>query len=76
VPPRVVDQDSAHHLRSDTEEVRTILPVDLALVEEPQIDLVNQRGRRQRVIDPLVSELPCRNPPKVLVHGREQFAER
>jgi hypothetical protein len=75
VAPRVVDQDSAHHLRGDTEEVPTMLPVDVALVEEPQIDLVNECGRRQRVIDALVSQLARGNLTELLVHDRQQLVE-
>jgi hypothetical protein len=33
----MIDQDPAHDLRGDTKEVRPILPVDVPLVDEPQI---------------------------------------
>jgi len=33
----VIDQDAAHDLRRDTKEMRSILPIDLALVDEPHV---------------------------------------
>jgi hypothetical protein len=41
VAASVIDKDSAHDLRGHAEEVRPIPPVDVALVNEPQIHLVN-----------------------------------
>src|SRR5438105_4692174 len=49
----VVDQDSAHDLRRRAKKMRSILPVDMTLINEPQIDLVNQCGRLEGVVDPL-----------------------
>ena len=39
--PRVVDQNAAHHLRRDSEEVRSILPDDALLPDEPQIGFMD-----------------------------------
>ena len=46
----VVHEDPAHDLRRDTEEVRAILPIDLALVNEPHVRLMDQGRRLQRVV--------------------------
>ena len=46
----VVDEDAAHDLCRDTEEVRAILPIDLALVNEPHVRLMDQGRRLQGVV--------------------------
>ena len=53
----VVHEDSAHHLRGDAEEMRAVPPVDLALFDQPQVRLVNQRRRLERVPRPLAAKL-------------------
>ncbi len=50
VTTRVIDQDPAHDLRRDAKEVRAILPIDLALVDEPHVRLMDQGRRLQGVI--------------------------
>ena len=45
-------------------------------VDEAQIRLVNERGGRQRVIDPLGTQSPARDPAQILVHHRDQAAIR
>jgi hypothetical protein len=44
--------------------------VDLALSRQPQVDLVNQRSRLQRVVAPLAAQVPLRQPPQFLLHQR------
>ena len=41
----VIDENAAHELRRDAEEVRTVPPFDAALVDEAEIRLVHQRRR-------------------------------
>jgi hypothetical protein len=53
----VIDQDPAHDLCRDTKEMRSILPIDLALVDEPDVHLMNEGRRLQGVVGPLVSKL-------------------
>ena len=48
-PPRMVDQNVAHHLRGHREKVCAILPVNILLAREAKISFVNQRGGLQRV---------------------------
>ena len=52
------------------------LPVDLALVDEPQIDLVHQGRRLERVADALASKLTGRDPTQLRVDERQQLIER
>jgi hypothetical protein len=44
----VLDQHLAHGARGGGEEVRAVLPVDLARVDQLEVGLVDQRGRLQR----------------------------
>jgi hypothetical protein len=62
VATRVIDENPAHHLRRDTKEMRSILPVDVVLVDEPDVGLVNEGRRLQGVIGTLASELARRHP--------------
>jgi hypothetical protein len=72
----VIDEDAAHHLRRDAEEMRSILPVALVLVDEPDEDLVNQGRRLKGVIGPLLPKLPRRDLSELRVDEREQLIER
>ena len=56
---RVIDQDAAHHARRDREEVRAILPRDGRSVDQPDIRLVDQRGRLQAVAHALSRHAAC-----------------
>ena len=72
----VIDQDPAHDLCRDAKKVCPILPVDLALIDEPQVDLVNERRRLQRVVSPLAPKLARGRPAELGVDEREQQIER
>ena len=47
---RVIHQEAAHHVCGDRKEMRAVLPAHAPLVHEPQIRLVHEGGRRQRVV--------------------------
>jgi hypothetical protein len=72
----VIDQDPAHDLCRDAKKVGSMVPVDLALVDEPEVDLVNERRRLQRVVSPLASKLARGRPAELSVDEREQQIER
>jgi|SRR6188474_1301347 hypothetical protein len=59
---RKFDQNSAHHPRRQGEEVRSILPVDLSHLDQPEIRFVNQRRRLQRVTRMFASHVPASDP--------------
>src|ERR1051325_8457367 len=40
---RVIDEDAAHHLRGDAEEVRAVLPAHLRLIDHPDVSLAAER---------------------------------
>jgi hypothetical protein len=68
----VVDENAAHHPRGDAVELRAILPVDAALVDESQIHLVHERRRLQRVIATLAAQVRCRAPVQCVVDEGHQ----
>lgn len=48
-----VDEDASHHPRCHRKKVRPVLPLHLLDFDEPQIRLVDERGRLKCVIGPL-----------------------
>jgi hypothetical protein len=71
----VVDQDSAHHLCGHTEEVRSTPPIDTALIDQPQVSLVDQRGRLQRVSGSLAPKLARRDAAELRIDEWQQLIE-
>ena len=63
-------------LRGDTKEMRPILPVDLALIDEPDVHLVHKGGRLQGVVGPLAPKLARRDAPELRIDERQQLIER
>jgi hypothetical protein len=47
--PCVIDEDPAHDIRRDAEEVRAALARQVPLIDQPQVCLVDKRRRLQRV---------------------------
>jgi hypothetical protein len=76
VTPGVIDQDPAHDLRRRAKEMRPILPIDLPLIDEPQVHLVNQRRRLQGVVSPLAAKLAPRDATEFRVDQWQQLIER
>ena len=76
VAARVVNQNPAHDLCRDSKEMGSVLPVHVALIDQPQIDLVHQRRGLERVPRPLAAKLSCRDPAQLFVDEREQLIER
>ena len=74
-PPGIVDQDAAHQARCDGEEVRAVLPVDLALVDEFQIGLVDQSRGLQCAIAPFTGHVARGDHVQLVVHQRHQAIE-
>ena len=76
VTPGVIDQNPAHHHRRNTKEVRSIMPIDLPLIDEPQVHLVDERRRLQGVVGPLAAKLARRNATELRIDKWEQLIER
>ena len=71
----VIDQDPAHDPRCDAKEMRSILPIRAALVDETDVGLVHERGGLQGVVRPLVAKLACGDAAKLRIDEREQLIE-
>ena len=65
-----------HHLRGDRKEVRAILPVDVALIDQLHISLVDQAGRLQRAVAAFVRHVARGDHVELVVDERDQAIER
>jgi hypothetical protein len=72
----MVHQDSAHHLGRQGEEVRSILPIGVTLVDESEVRLVDQGGRLQNVPGPFVSKSGRRPAAQLLVDDGDELVPR
>ena len=59
----VIDQDAAHQLRRDAEEVRSTLPVNSCLVNKLHVCFVDQGGGLEGVAGALAAHVACREFP-------------
>jgi hypothetical protein len=46
----MIDEDPAHQLRRNTEELRTVLPRRASLIDQAHVQLVHEGSRRERVV--------------------------
>jgi hypothetical protein len=72
----VIDQDPPHELRGESDELRTALPGNVPLIDQPQVSLMNQGRTLQGVICPLGAQLPVGKPAELAINERHQLAER
>jgi hypothetical protein len=70
MPASVVDQYASHYLRCGAKEVSPISPIDLTLVDQPQVDLVNERRWLQRVTLALAFELTAGDAAELDIDNR------
>ena len=73
---RMVDQDPAHHLRGDAKEMRAILPVHLALIDELEEGFVDQGRGLKGVVAPLPAQVGGGEPPQLGINRRQEPVER
>jgi hypothetical protein len=73
--PRVVDENPSHQLRGDGEEVRPVLPLHAALIDELQIRLVHQRRRLERMVGSLARKVPFGQRLQLPVDHRHHLVE-
>jgi YVTN family beta-propeller protein len=69
----VVDEDTPHHIRRDPKEMAAILPRHRDVTDQPQIHLVNQSRRLQRVVVAFLTEATGGALPQLTVHERQQL---
>jgi hypothetical protein len=72
----MIDQDPSHHLCRDAEKVCAILPGNPLLTDQPEIHLVNQGGRLQRVVPTLVAKIATRSPSELSIDERQEVVTR
>jgi hypothetical protein len=75
VTPRVIDEDSAHHLCRHAEKMRAIVPVDVPLIDETQIHLMDERSRLQGMTGPFAAKLTRGDAAQLGVDERKQLME-
>ncbi len=73
---RVVHENPPHGRRRRAVEVPPAVEAHLAQHREAQIQLVDQRGRLQRVPVAFVPQESVRHPAQLPVHQREQLLHR
>jgi hypothetical protein len=73
---RGIHEHTAHQGGHEVVEVRAILPLHVAQVHEPQVDLVDERGGLQGVVVPLAFHVDAREPSQLGLHGGHQAIER
>ena len=74
--PRGIDEDAAHDLRRQREEVDPIAPLDIVGVDQPKVDLVDERGALERHARALVPHMTSRLRQELLVDERRELFER
>ena len=73
--PGEVDEHAAHQPGGHREEVRAILPLDAADINQLEVDLVDERGGLEHVIRALAGHVPPGDALEFAVHKREQFLD-
>ena len=73
---RVIHQDAPDQLRGHAEEMGAVLPVDAALVDQPQVGFVHQGGGLQGVVGPFAPQVPAGQALEFAVDQRREALER
>ena len=76
LPARVIDQDLPHQPRGHRKQVGAILRRRRARSHQPEIRLVDQRGRLKGVVWLFLTKPRSRHPAQLLVHERQQLLQR
>jgi hypothetical protein len=63
----------SHRLGRRGKEMPPILPSALAVAKQTQVRFVHQRGRLESLPGPLVRHLGGGEPPKLIIHQRQQL---
>ena len=63
----MIHEDAAHHLRRHGEEVPAVVPLGVALIDEPKVGLMNQGGWLENMSPALGPKPGCRPPAQLLV---------
>ena len=74
--PGVLDDDPSHGHGGDREETHAFAARDATVVHQPEVSLVNDLGRRERLVRPPAPKLAVRDPPQLIVDERHESIER
>ena len=66
---RMIDEDTPHRARRHGEEVGPILPLHAIELDQPEVRLVDERGRLQRVAVTFVAQVPSSQVMQLMVHA-------
>lgn len=68
----MIDQNIAHELGGDGEEMHAVIPVNRIVVDEPQVSFVHQGGAFESVLIALSRNAPGQ-PAQLVVDQRHQL---
>lgn len=72
---RVIDQDAAHDLRGDREEVRTIGPVHILLIDHADVSFIYQGSGLKCVVFSLPAHITAGEAVELVVDQRVQLVQ-
>ena len=70
--PRVLDENSAHRLGGNRKEVSSALPVGSLAADKPQVCLVDDGARLERVACSFAPQVPLRHSMKLVVNEGDE----
>jgi hypothetical protein len=73
--PGMMNQNLSHQVGGDGEELRAAATFHLGLIDHPQIRLVDQRRRLERVVLPFASNVGRRQTAQLAVQQRDKVAQ-
>jgi hypothetical protein len=73
--PSVIDQNAAHDLCGDSEEVRAVGPMNVFLIDETNVSLIDERGGLKRVTLSFPAHVTAGKPVEFVVDQRVQLVE-
>ena len=71
----MLDQDTAHQLRGDCEEMGPILPLHPLVIHQADVGLIDQRACLKVVFGALASHVPVRQAPQFRIDDRRELVE-
>ena len=71
----IVDQNAPHHLCSDREKVRAVIPLNISLIDETDKCFVDQRRGLQRMAPALAVHIVMGQTMQLAVNQRRQMVE-
>src|SRR5215472_12889923 len=73
--PGRVDQNASHDARTDSKEMRAVMPVDISGIDQAQEGFVHNRSRLQSLAGMLPSNIAAGKAPELFVDKRRQTVQ-